>query len=284
MQKAKTIIFLLLLIIISLTSGSKLEEQKPEIVKFYSPEKGVYVVDVDVKQCPDCIKPYVSDSLETVEKIGKKTKSLAAINAGFFDPTNTKTTSYVIENGQLVADPALNSNFIDNPNLKPYLPAFLNRSEFRIMDCNINFNNPRCFDIAQHNETSGSCKIIHSIQAGPELLPELKLEKEAFVVRKDGKIIRQSAGALGKYARSAVGIKQDHVLFVAVSNEKPMTLPELSDLMKKLGAIKAMAFDGGSSTSLYVNDKEKFVLTSAKDNAARRVKSVFLIKNQPYLE
>ena len=59
-----------------------------------------------------------------------------------------------------------------------------------------------------------------------------------------------------------------------------MTLPELADLMKSLGVEQAMAFDGGSSTSLYVNGTDKFILTSAKDNAARRIKSALIIKNK----
>jgi exopolysaccharide biosynthesis protein len=61
-----------------------------------------------------------------------------------------------------------------------------------------------------------------------------------------------------------------------------MTLEELAGYMKSLKVDQAMAFDGGSSTSLYVNiaDKPKFVLTSAKDNAARKVKSIILIKSE----
>ena len=45
--------------------------------------------------------------------------------------------------------------------------------------------------------------------------------------------------------------------------------------------IFAMAFDGGSSTSLYVNlpEKSKFILNSAGDNAARHVKSVLIISD-----
>ena len=234
-----------------------------------------------MEKCPDCIVPYVSDSLETVQFVAEKTDAIAAINAGFFDPTNSKTTSYIIKDKQLVADPALNSHLMDNPDLQEYLPTILNRSEFRIQDCMLNCGRYiREFDITEHNEGTGKCEITHSIQAGPQLVPDLMLEKEGFVVRKNGKVIRQSAGALGKYARSAIGIKDNHVLLVAVSNEAAMTLKQLAELMKNLEVDKALALDGGSSTSLYVNlpGQEKFVLISAKDNAARRVKSIILIK------
>ena len=67
---------------------------------------------------------------------------------------------------------------------------------------------------------------------------------------------------------------------MAVSNNNPMTLEELACFMKEIGTEQALAFDGGSSTSLYVDilEKEKFVLNSAKDNAARRVKSILIVK------
>ena len=143
--------------------------------------------------------------------------------------------------------------------------------------------------IKKHNEPlplQEACTLVYSIQAGPGLVPDFDLEKEFFILKKDGKIIRESASALQKVARSAIGIKKDRILLVAVSNEKPMTLEELSGFMKNLDVEQAMAFDGGSSTSLYVDknligmetDKPTFVLTSAKDNAARRVKSILIVK------
>lgn len=245
-------------------------------VKFYSPQKGIYVADINFEVNKGSILPYVSDSLETVENIAKKTNSPIAINAGFFDPTNIKTTSYILQDGEVIADPTLNPNLMNNPNLNQYLESILNRSEFRILSCE---NNETRFQIAQHKDSlPNGCKIVHSIQAGPELVPDLKLQEEAFVVKQGNKIIKQSAGALGKYARSAIGIKDQHVLLVAVSNEAAMTLKELAEFMKSLKVDQAIAFDGGSSTSLYVNlpEYDKFVLTSAKDNAARRIKSAIL--------
>lgn len=260
-----------------IVSGSKFDKSESEDISFYSPQKGIYVVDVNTKSCVNCIEPYISDSLETVESVAENSGAAAAINAGFFDPSNAKTTSYIVKNSELAADPALNEKLMNNPELNKYLSDILNRSEFRKLSCNDGFR----YEIAQHQSNpSDGCSIIHSIQAGPELVPSLKLKEEAFVIKKDEKVIRQSAGALGKYARSAVGIKGQHILFVAVSNESPMTLAELAEFMKNLDVTQAMAFDGGSSTSLYVNlpDYQKFVLTSAKNNAARQVKSVILIK------
>lgn len=275
------IVFFALLIIWSLKPGNCFNfcrSPETEPVSFYSPTKGIYVVDINTEKCPDCIEPYVSDSLETVESAAEKNNAVAAINAGFFDPVNALTTSYIIKNKELVADPALNSHLTNNPALKPYLPIIFNRSELRIIENKTSLE--KSFEIVPHNDPSNINDIIHSIQAGPELVPELKLEQEDFIIKKDGKIVKQSAGVMRKYARSAAGIKGKHILLVAVSNEAPMTLKQLAKFMRKLGVSQAMAFDGGSSTSLYVNlpGYNKFVLTSAKDNKARRVKSILLVK------
>jgi len=253
-----------------------------KFIEFYMPQKGIYIIDININDCPNCIVPYVSDSLETVQEMAEKNNAIVAINAGFFDPKNSKTTSYVVKDKQIIADPTLNQDLINNPILKQYLPGILNRSELRIQNCFLNTGKViKQYKIVQHNVPSDmKCEIIHSIQAGPELLPELKLSEEAFVIKKDGKVVKESAGALSKCARSAVGIKNNHVFLVAISNSKQMTLEELAQFMKELGVDQAMAFDGGSSTSLYVNlpDQKKFNLVSAKENSARKVKSVLLIK------
>ncbi|MDD3012944.1 MAG: phosphodiester glycosidase family protein [Candidatus Gastranaerophilales bacterium] len=276
-------ILLLLILIGTFGIGSAQTFNNEKKIDFYSPSKGIYIVDINTKTCKDCIKPYISDSLETVEMVAEKTKSTVAINAGFFDPINAKTTSYVIKDGKLGADPTLNSDLMNNPNNQVYIPGILNRSEFRIEDCTLNTGSTaRIYEIARYNDLPQmKCDIVHSIQAGPALVPEFKLYDEVFVAEKDGKIVKESAGALGKYARSAIGIRGEHILLVAASNESPMTLQELADYMKSLNVNQAMAFDGGSSTSLYANlpDRPKFILTSAKDNSARRVKSILLVKS-----
>lgn len=268
-------IFLLLSLIIT---GARYAETS-KTISFYSPSKGIYIVDVDTEKCPECLNIYVSDTLETVENVAENTGSVAAINGGYFDPANNKTSSYIIKNGLIVDDPTYNQHLMRNSMLKPYLPAILNRSEFRFLDC----NGKKQFEIVQHNQPPLiNCNITDSIQGGPELLPQFKLYEEAFAVKKNGKIIRQAAGSLGKYARSAIGIKNNHVLLIAVSSKAGMTLEQLARYLRKLGIEQALALDGGSSTSLYVNlpDSQKFILTSAKDNAARKVKSFILVKNQ----
>lgn len=259
-------------------SEIKAKSQNESGVSFYSPEKGVYIVDVDSKKCPDCIKPYFSSTLERVEDVGQSTNSFAAINAGFFDLGNMKSISYVVINGKSMANPLDNRHLTENQSQKPYLQAFLNRTEFRVLNC----NGQSAFDITSHNTpVSKSCKLVHSVQAGPELVPEFKQSQEAFVVKNGGTVVKESAGALGRYPRSAIAIKDNHVLLIATSKEKPMNLQELAVyIQNNIGPDKAMAFDGGNSTSLYVDDSQngKFILSSyARSITARRVKSMILI-------
>ena len=56
---------------------------------------------------------------------------VAAINGGYFDPVNHKTTSFIVEESLIIADPRFNERLVDNPDLKPYLGKILNRAEFR---------------------------------------------------------------------------------------------------------------------------------------------------------
>lgn len=256
------------------------QESSSPPVKFYKHQKGVYVVEIDTEKCPDCIIPYVAEDLQTVKDIAVQENAFAAINAGYFDTVNHKTASYVVKDGKTIANPEDNENLMQNPSLSKYLPQILNRAEFRVLNCLLNTGKTiKYYDIALHNENPMKCEIEHSIQAGPILLSEMDLEKEAFIVRQNGKVIKESAGVLHKYARSAVAVKGSKVLLIAVGNESKMTITELKELVKKLGAEKAMAFDGGSSTSLFVNLPEMpFELNSAKDNQARRIKSALLVK------
>ena len=70
--------------------------------------------------------------------------------------------------------------------------------------------------------------------------------------------------------------KQEAHIFI-VTNEHPMTIYEARDLCKSYGLDSAMAFDGGSSTSL---DYKKIHVTSTQDSGdtGRALKSFMIIK------
>ena len=132
------------------------------------------------------------------------------------------------------------------------------------------------YDIAHHNDPiQEGYTIKHSIQAGPMLFPDLKLEEEFFVLVKNGKIVSESASALHRYARTAIGIRENNVYLFIVTKEAPMTLEELADLARKWGMEKSMGFDGGGSTSF---DSQELHIISEKDDIARKLKSFLILK------
>ena len=273
MPKFLSVIFGLILAVIPFTGSDVL--QKNDDIKFYSPQQGIFIVEIDTSKNKRKFDFYISEELETVEDIAEKNNAVVAINAGFFDPKNKKTVSFVIKSGEIIADPRLNESLTDNIKLEKYLPKILNRAEFRILE----HNGAKKYFITHHNnKLPQNYDLLSSLQAGPMLLPEFTPEKEAFIVKQDGKIIKSSAGIRGKYPRSAIAIKNDHVLLIAVDKTSPLTLKELSLLLKKMHVDSALALDGGSSTSLYVNINKKFNLISTPDNIAREVKSVILVK------
>lgn len=221
-----------------------------------------------------------SPNLITNKEAHLNSKSVMTINAGFFDPKNQKTISYIVNQSQTVEDPLFNENFMTNPVLRRNMQKILNRTEFRVLDCDSKLK----YEIAQHNASVDfMCSIVTSAQGGPQLLPELRLEEEFFIVKdEEGNVIRESASVLHKTPRTLIGIKnlekgkQEAHIFI-VTNQHPMDIYEARDLCKSYGLDSAMAFDGGSSTSL---DYKKIHVTSTQDSGdtGRALKSFMIIK------
>jgi exopolysaccharide biosynthesis protein len=225
------------------------------------------------------VTPAISEKVETVEEFARKHRAKAIANAGFFDPANQKSTSYVIISSQVVADPKENDRLVNNPNLKPYLSQILNRTEFRRYQC----GQTNRYDIVLHNEsTPAGCQLIDSIGAGPSLLPELTLVPEGFVDESNG---RDALGSKQPNARTAIGITPDGGIAIVMVAQKPSTtatgisLPALADLMKTLGVNKAMNLDGGSSSSLDYNGKTFYGKVNLVGKPIKRpVKSFLLVQ------
>ncbi|QFS49371.1 phosphodiester glycosidase family protein [Nostoc sphaeroides] len=226
------------------------------------------------------VTPALSQKVNTVEEFAKKHRVVAILNAGFFDPINQKTTSYIVIQRKLVADPKENERLVNNPNLKPYLSQIFNRSEFRRYLCGQTIS----YSIALHSQSPpAGCQLVDAIGAGPRLLPELTLAKEGFV---DNATKRDALGSNQPNARTAVGITRDGSIVLVMVAQKPsapansgISLPALADFMKTLGADKAMNLDGGSSSSLYYNGKTFYGKVDLEGNSMKRpVKSVLLVQ------
>ena len=268
----KVLYALILFVFILFSPAYSFEHKDNPLFSVSENTPGIYVVEIDNLPGKHYLIPYVSDTRDTNKAVFDRTSAKLCINAGFFDFKNDKSVSYVTIYGEKVADPTENENLMNNPVLMPYLDKILNRSEFRIYETpekNI------VYDISPHDSPSpAGWRLKHSIQAGPMLLPELRLEEEFFVLKKDGKILNESAASLIKRERTAVGIKDNKVYFFVVTKSAAMSLPELAKFMKDAGMEKAMGFDGGGSTSL---DTKDLHVVSENADKGRRVKSFILL-------
>ena len=117
---------------------------------------------------------------------------------------------------------------------------------------------------------------MEAVQGGPLILPKLQLEEEFFVVKNGDKVVRESSSVLHKVARTILGIKDGDLHILIITDEHPMDMYEVQALCKQLGFERAMALDGGSSTSM--NYKDKYSVVSTKgDGAGRMLKSFIMV-------
>ena len=154
------------------------------------------------------------------------------------------------------------------------LDKIINRTEFRVVECD---NGKFHYEIVPHKSSVDfGCNIITSAQGGPLVYPQLRLEEEAFIVKKDGEVIRESCSVLHKTSRTIIGLKNGEARILIITDEHPMDMYEVHEYVKKLGWDRAMAFDGGSSTSM--NYLDKYNITSVGDGAGRSLKSFLIVK------
>lgn len=242
-------------------------------------DKGIYVFRIPSNGNYK-LTPYVVENLAYNKDVFNKTKAELVVNAGYFDAKNQQTTSYVVVDNNLALDPELNKNLVENEVLKPYMRKILNRTEFRVLDCNGEVR----YDISAHNtRVPYRCKLRHSIQAGPLLYPDLRLKQEYFVEKKDGKVVRDAIFAYTKRPRTAIGIKDGDVYMIVATNDNPLTLEELAIVCRDLKLDKAMNFDGGGSTSVDykgANDSQfkNLHIVSDKNNTPRKLKSFLVVE------
>lgn len=238
-------------------------------------ENGIYHIVLKGESVKKKIKFVASEDLMTNREAHIKSKATLTVNAGYFDPKNGKTISYVITDRVTSADPMFNSALLSNPFFRKNMAKIVNRSEFRVMQCGNKFE----YAIVGHkSEIPFGCVLQTSAQGGPLILPELKMEEEGFIVKDDeGNVIRESASVLHKTSRTIIGLKgteECHILII--TDDNPMDLYEVQKLCNELKLDRAMAFDGGSSTSM--NYKNKYEVISIKgDGAGRMLKSFMLV-------
>ncbi len=215
-------------------------------------------------------------------------RGIFQINAGFFDPANQLTTSYLIQHGVIIGDPHKNPQLTQNPKLAPYLPKIYNRPEFRVYLCRnktSQFHNR--YDIAPHSAPApDDCLLKAAVGAGPTLLPKVADVEEGFVDRTPaGRINRDPIGVFAHNARSAIGLTERGDVLIVMGAQNSMhtigsgfTIADMANFLKSRGAIHAMALDGGSSSGIQSNGKLLYGKFNADGSpVVRAVKSILIV-------
>lgn len=214
--------------------------------------------------------------------------AVAGINGGFFDPANGQTTSHLVVDGEIAGDPAQNPRLVGNPDLAPYLDQILNRSEFRRYRCTDSDGDIQpSYAITRHRApVPAGCTLGAAVGAGPQLLPELLAETEAFVsYGPDGSLQRDALGFSRPNARSAIGITATGGVVLAMVAQVPgqdasgVGLDELAEVLRQQGVVQALNLDGGSSASLvFAGETYYGRLDAAGEVIQRPVKSVIWVE------
>lgn len=219
-----------------------------------------HLIVVDLKSGLWQVRPAVAPTgTSPTSTIANGENASAAVNGGYFNLKGDigASASYVVINSVTVGDPTKNKSLMDNQKLKPFLNQVLNRSEVRFLH---DAHGDLVVQIAKHNEPVPSgAKLIHSLQAGPRLLPSIDAEEEAFIRTNPDGTVSDSISARKEAARTAFGITPDGyamLLSVAGKGQDPessgLSLQELASVLKQLGCCDALNLDGGASSTMFV--------------------------------
>lgn len=224
-----------------------------------------FLLVVDLSKKNWHLKPVVNKPTSTTTATAERVHAAASVNGAFFNLNNGESTSYITVSGQMLCDPHKNKALTENPKLKPFLETIYQRTELRILR---NKNGKIELSIAPHfAPVPQGFAVLHSIQAGPRLLPDLTAKEEAFErTEADGKVV-DSIGVNKPAARTAVGVTENRqkVLLLCVASKRQdefssgLTLAELASLMKGLGCVEALNLDGGTSTTMSVKLSDQAV-------------------------
>lgn len=287
MKQPKQVIFALVCLGIALSIAvnfSQAQSISTDQVRYQTIERSQYTVNIITVPHDSnyLVSPKIAGELQDIDQFAEE-DTVAAINGGYFDPVNQKTTSFIVQQSQIIADPRFNERLVDNPDLKQYLRKIFNRAEFRRYNC----DSTTKYDIQLHSAPIPSnCTLIESLGAGPGLLPQDTSEAEAFIAYRDGEKIRDAIGRESLNARSAVGIMDNQDLILVMVAQKPdkplnsgISLTELADVLSSLGAVKAMNLDGGSSASLYYGGQGIYGRVDKSGNEIQRpIKSILSVE------
>lgn len=227
-----------------------------------------YAAVINLKDRSMRLRPFFNQKTGTTSDAASRNNASLAINGGYFNLSDAQSASYVVIDGKGQCDPKTNKALVGNPKLKAYLPAIFNRSELRVLR---NQKGETRVDIRKHNDPVPAGWLLDSsVQAGPQLLPELTATKEAFLRTNPDGSLADSIGSQRPAARTACGTTGDgHLILLCVASKSQeefssgATLQEVADILKQLGCDHAINFDGGTSTTMAIACGKEDLLASS---------------------
>lgn len=218
----------------------------------------VHCISVDPKSKNLKVFPYISEKATEPSRSILNADAIFAVNGGFFNLSDGESTSFITADGKSMCNPKENKALIENPKLKPFLPQIFDRSEIRFYTTE---KNKPYAEIVKHSQpTKNGFELEAALQGGPQLLPKLTSEEEAFIRKDEKGNSSDSIGTKSKAARTAIGITSDGKLKIlcAEGGKKKefvsgLSLKDMAELFQKLECTSALNLDGGTSTAMVVN-------------------------------
>ena len=232
---------------------------------------------------------------QSVSRFGESLDALAAINAGFFIYLNDQYEQYY-GTDQMSLDHIRINNQVAimgraRPNGWPAIPEFIDAC----MAFNSNSTSNPGYDVVfwelALNKTRNT---VQSYEFAAGINPARAQGGYDFAITAGPRII--SAGKqiirTGDYnshwdshrPRTLIGVDADGVIYMvtldgdnSAGNYEGITINNASDIMRTLGCIDAMCFDGGGSTTMWVKGKGKVSDVTAS-SYERPVANVFYVK------
>lgn len=218
----------------------------------------VHCLSVDTKNRSLKITPFLSEKVQEPSLSIFDSNAIFLVNGGFFNLSDGESTSYVTIDGKSMCEPKQNKALVENPKLKQFLPQIFNRSEIRFLK---NQKNESVIEIVKHTKPIQKGFTLESaLQGGPQILPVMTSEQEAFIRQDDKGKMQDSIGTKRKAARTAVGITGDGKLIILCAEggkkkdfTEGVSLDDLSQIFQYFQCQSALNFDGGTSTAMVVN-------------------------------
>lgn len=240
-----------------------------------SPKIKAWYLDVDFNQPNLALRPYLAAipaGKEGVPAFCQRVGAVAAINGGYFDTNGTTSYSAVVYPGEVVAQ---NISAVSRSGQSyPVTRSFFGISRTRTLAINwiYHFGNQVTdifsFDaplpnvdgtpapVPQKSDGNLLADLLVGIGGGPTLIKngQLHITYNAEVFWGSG------IGYETPNPRSAVGCTaNNHIILMVVDGRQDasagMSLPQLAELLQKLGCVEAMNLDGGGSTQMAVGGK-----------------------------